>query len=360
MSNGTIGLDADHIDLRDSVRALATRHITEESVRAAVEAKDEQLPAWWPTAADQGLLGLHLPESAGGAGYGHLELCVVLEELGRCLAPGPFLPTVLASAVLHAASHHLHLPGLADGTTVGAVALGGDLSAVVSAQGLIVSGTTAPVSGGQLADLFVLPVQVGDDLQWVIVRRGAMTIQHPPSHDLTRRLAVAELDEVPVAADAVLSLDHAHPYDLAAVLLGAEATGIADWSTDTATAYAGQRHQFGRPIGQFQAVKHRIARMLVRTEQARACVWDAARAADEEGASEGEAALAAAVCGAVAVDAGFGVVKDLVNTLGGIGYTWEHLAGFALRRTQTSRILLGPSTDWFGKVAELSLAGVRR
>ncbi|MGW9286215.1 acyl-CoA dehydrogenase family protein, partial [Streptomyces diastaticus] len=97
----TIGLTQEHRDLRDAVRAFATRHITEDVLRAAADAGKETLPEYFGGLAEQGLLGLHLPEEAGGAGYGLVELAVVTEELGRAMAPGPFLPTTLASAVLH-------------------------------------------------------------------------------------------------------------------------------------------------------------------------------------------------------------------------------------------------------------------
>ncbi|KQY50969.1 acyl-CoA dehydrogenase [Nocardioides sp. Root140] len=356
---GSIGLDEDLTALAESVRGLLSRHVTEDAVRAAVEQKDEQLPGWWPQAAAQGLFGLHLPEEVGGAGFGLPEVAVVAEELGRVLAPGPFLPTVLASAVLHAGGHEQHLPGLADGTTTGAVDLSRDgLVGTQTPDGLRVSGTSGVVMGGQLADVFVLPVQVSGATRWIVVTRSSGQVTSQPSHDLLRRFATVTVDDLHVSKADVLDLDPQRPLDLAAVLLAAESAGIADWATATAAEYATTREQFGQPIAKFQAVKHRVARMLVRTEQGRACAWDAARA--QTGASSDEASLAAAIAGATTVPGASVVVKDLINTLGGIGYTWEHLAGFALRRTGSTSILLGSKAVWEQRVARLALAGVRR
>src|SRR5215469_9445100 len=143
---------------------------------------------------------------------------------------------------------------------------------------------------------------------------------------------------------------------LAAILFGAEACGIAAWAVQTAADYAKIRHQFGRPIGQFQAVKHRCARMLTWAEQAEATVWDAARTAD--GA---EREFAASVAAVVALDAAVDTASDCIQTLGGIGYTWEHDAHLYYRRALSLRALLGPSARWRERVASTAMAnGIKR
>ena len=361
-STGSLGVEQDHLDLRDSVRTLLDRHVTEVVVRDAIEAKVEELPPFWGELAEQGLLALHLSEEAGGAGCTLVETAVVVEELGRGLAPGPYLPTVLASAILDRAGHAALLAGLADGTTPAAVALGpGTLTGSPAADGgLVVSGESEPALGAQVAALFVLPVLVDGGTRWVVVAREALSVETDtePSHDLTRRLSPVRLSGTVPAGD-VLDLDPQLPLDLAATLFAAEASGIADWSTWTAAEYARVRRQFGRPIGQFQGVKHRSAWSLAAAEQARVCAWDAARA-QVAGTDPGEASLAAAIAGAVSVEAGFRTAKDCINTLGGIGFTWEHEAGFYLRRAQTLRLLLGPTRSWQRRVGELMVAGVRR
>ncbi|MGI5207397.1 acyl-CoA dehydrogenase [Spirillospora sp. CA-108201] len=355
----TIGLTEEHRDLRDAVRAFTSRQVTPAAVRAAVDADREKAPAFWDELAAQGLLGLHLPEDAGGAGYGLVELAVVLEELGRAVTPGPFLPTVLASAVLHRAGRAERLPSLADGSTVGAVGLDAGSLALSRTDGeATVSGTSGPVLGAPLADVLVLPVKDGDATAWIVLPRDAATVDELPGHDLTRRLARVGLENRTVPGGSVLNLDSQAVRDLAAVLFAAEASGLADRATTTAADYAKVREQFGRPIGQFQGVKHRCARMLAHAEQARACAWDAARAHDE--GREREASLAAAVAGATSVQAAFQTAKDCVQTLGGIGFTWEHDASLYLRRAQTLRVLLGSTASWRRRVARLTLDGVRR
>lgn len=355
---GTIALAEEHLALRDSVRAFVAATVTDAVVRTAVDAKSEELPAFWSDLADQGLLGLHLPEDHGGSGAGVLELGIVLEQLGRVMAPGPFLPTVLASAVLDAAGHTDHLSGLADGSIRGAVALGGGVTATQDRGGVALEGYPGPVLGGVLADVLVLPVTLGGERRWVVVRVEQDQVTELPSHDLTRRFAEISLAGLKIPASDVLDIDAQRPLDLAATLFAAEATGLADWSTCTAADYAKVRTQFGRVIGQFQGVKHRVARMLARTEQARACAWDAARALDA--GDRGEATLAAAVAAATTAEAAFGTAKDCINTLGGIGFTWEHDAGLFLRRAQTLRIVLGATDHWHRRVGELAAAGVRR
>ncbi|MER5280238.1 acyl-CoA dehydrogenase [Streptomyces sp. NPDC002809] len=356
----TIGLTQEHLDLRDAVRAFATRHITEDTLHAAADADKETLPAHWSGLADQGLLGLHLPEEDGGAGYGLVELAVVTEELGRATAPGPFLPTTLASAVLHAAGHRTYLAPLAAGTTLGAVGLApGTLALARAADGTVtVTGTSELVIGGHLADVFVLPASDNGRTTWLVLPRAAVDTTDVRSHDLTRRSSRVTVRSVPVPAVDLLDLDPRTPRDLAATLFAAEAAGLADRCVTTAAQYARVREQFGRRIGQFQGVKHRCARMLAQTEQARACAWDAARAYDA--VDRTEATLAAAVAGSVGVDAAFAVAKDCIQVLGGIGFTWEHDAHLALRRAQTLRIALGPATAWRRRVARLALDGTRR
>lgn len=359
---GTIAVGPDQTDLRDAVRTFCRRHVTEDVVREAIEAEREQMPEWWPQVAEQGLLGLHLPESCGGAGHGFTELAIAIEEFGRFLTPGPFVPTVLAAAVLHAGGHTTLLPYLTDGTATAAVDLSGTRTGLVGVRtdtGLSVSGTTQPVIGGHLADHFVLPVRVEDGTYWVLAPRSDVEVADRTSHDLLRRLATLRLDDLVVGSAEILDLSPERPREIGAVLFAAEACGVADRVTSVAADYACTREQFGRPVGQFQGVKHRLARMFVRTEQGRACVWDAARALDST-SPDAEVSLAVAVAATTTIPGAFAVAKDAILTLGGIGFTWEHLAGFALRRVQTTSILLGPDSDWSQRVATLSLGGARR
>ncbi|TYK45425.1 acyl-CoA dehydrogenase [Actinomadura decatromicini] len=357
-----IGLTEEHEALADSVRGFAERNIPATAVRAALDADDEARPGFWPALAEQGLLGLHLPEEHGGQGYGLLELAVVLEELGRAAAPGPFLPTVLASTVIDASGNAEAraglLPGLADGSRTGAVALDGGLTGRADGDSLVVSGTSGTVLGAGLADLLVLPVALDDGVRWVVVDAADVTVAPVASLDRVRRVAAVEASGVAVPAGRVLDgVTPARVRDLAAALFGAEAAGLAGWLVSTAAEYAKVREQFGRPIGQFQGVKHKAARALIALEQGRAAAWDAARALDEDAPDAG---FAAAVSAVVAVDAGVRTARDAIQILGGIGFTWEHDAHVYLRRASTLRALLGPAAGWAGEVARLALAGGRR
>ncbi|MGH3241302.1 MAG: acyl-CoA dehydrogenase family protein, partial [Spirillospora sp.] len=276
-----IGLTEEHEALADSVRGLAERDVPASAVRTALDAEHETRPKFWRSLADQGLLGLHLGVEHGGQGYGLLELAVVLEELGRAAAPGPFLPTVLASAVIDASANAKAraelLPALADGSKTGAVALDATLTTRREDDTLVISGKAGTVLGAGLADILVLPVDGG--AQWVAVDAADATITPVASLDRTRRVSAVELPALAVPADRVLDgVTTARVRDLAATLFGAEAAGLAGWLVGTAAEYAKVREQFGRPIGQFQGVKHKAARALIALEQARAAAWDAARA----------------------------------------------------------------------------------
>ncbi|GAA3412296.1 acyl-CoA dehydrogenase [Streptosporangium vulgare] len=364
-----IGLSEEHEALRESVTRWAERNVSSEVVRAAVAAEGEERPGFWAALAGQGLLGLHVPEEHGGSGYGLLETAVAVEALGERVAPGPYVPTVLASAVILASDGKTHaelLPGLADGTLTGAVALGASVTGSRGEDGtLTIGGVADLVLGGASADILVLPVSTDRGEEWVAVDASAATVTPVKALDLTRGVAKVELDAVTVPAGRVLDgLQGPEVLNLAAILLGAEAAGVASWCVTAAAGYAKVRVQFGRPIGQFQGVKHKASRMLVALEQARATVWDAARATDGTGTdtevSADEVAYAAAIAGVVAPDAAVLCAKDAIQIFGGIGYTYEHDAHLYYRRALTLRALLGSSGEWAESVAELALNGVSR
>ncbi|MEC3977308.1 acyl-CoA dehydrogenase [Amycolatopsis sp. H20-H5] len=356
-----LGLTEEHTALADSVRGFAERHLGAAALRVAADAKTETLPPFWGELAAQGLLGLHIPAEHGGEGAGLLELAVVLEVLGRAAQPGPLLPTVLASALLVASDAKAKgelLPGLADGSRTAAVGLAGPLEAEYTAEGVTVSGSTVGVLGGAVADLLVLPARIGTEIRWVVLDKADLKIRERDSLDVVRRSALVEATGVLVPEGRVLEgLSAVRVRAIAAVLLGAEAVGVASWCTSTAADYAKVRVQFGRPIGQFQGVKHKCATMGIELERARATVWDAARALD---AKDDTAEFAAAVAAVVAPDAAVSCGADCVQVLGGIGFTWEHDAHLYYRRALTLRGLLGRSTQWTDVVARHALDGGSR
>ena len=364
-----LGLNREHLDLAEAVRGWASRHCPAEIVRAGLDepgaASARYAGTLRPRLAEQGLLGLHVPEEHGGQGYGITETAVALEELGRALVPGGFLPTVLASAALLAGGGPQKLiAGLADGSATGAVSLAPGLEGRAGPRdGLILDGVSSPVLGASLADTVVLPARTDQGEVWVAVDAADLEIAALDSLDLTRPSARVSAEHVFVPADRIMTgLGAATVTALAATLFSAEACGIADWAVHTAADYAKIRIQFGRPIGQFQAVKHRCAWMLTVAEQAAATVWDAARAqqAHTGGAEGREAEFAAAAAAVVAIDAAVSCTHECIQVLGGIGYTWEHDAHLYYRRALSLRALLGPSGEWAQRVAALALDGVSR
>jgi alkylation response protein AidB-like acyl-CoA dehydrogenase len=365
-----LGLTEEHLELAEAIRGWAQRYSPPELVRAAADGPDggsaRYLESLVPPLAEQGVLSLHLPDEDGGQGYGLPELAVALEGLGRALVPGAFLPTVLASAALVSAGVTGKLVvSLADGSRAGAVSLAGGLTGSPAADGsLIITGESGPVLGGSMADLIIVPVQTADGEAWAAVDAAGLQISALDSLDLTRPVAQVRAESAAVPADRLLTgLDREAVTSLAAILFGAEACGIADWAVHTASEYAKIRHQFGRPIGQFQAVKHRCARMLTMAEQAAAAVWDAARADRSSGGGGGsrrEREFAASVAAVVALDAAVSCAHECIQVLGGIGYTWEHEAHLYYRRAMSLRSLLGSATAWKEYVAELAMAGVSR
>jgi alkylation response protein AidB-like acyl-CoA dehydrogenase len=335
----TMALRDEHLALADALRRFTTDRCPPSVVRAAIDGPEpDARPSFWDELAGLGWLGLHLPEAVGGQGFGLLEAALVLEELGRAGAPGPMLPTVLASAVLHAAGGPGEvIRGLAGGELVGTVALDGD---------------GAPVLCGAVADVVVAPTGHG----WVLLRRGEFTARRVESLDVTRPVATVEV----TAPGTPLAIDTDQVRALAATVWAAEASGAAAWCIRTAADPAAVREQFGRPIGQFQGVKHRCADMLVAGEQIKAVAWDAASAFDAALDDPTEAALAAAVAGAIGPDAFVRVAKDCIQVLGGIGFTWEHDAHLYLRRATAMRSLLGGPAPWRAAVARAALRGERR
>ncbi len=380
-----LGLTADHAQLADSVRAWAQRHSPPAVARAAADGDTPDggaahyREALRPSLADQGLLGLHVPEADGGQGFGLPELAVAVEELGRALVPGGFVPTALTAAVLVAGGLTGKLVSvLAHGDGNGAVALAADITAAAGQGGdLIINGSADAVLGAPGADVLILPVRsetgptntgqtttspATTSTVWVAVDAASLDIAPVDALDLTRQLGRVRADNVVVPPDRQLAgLRRESVANLAAVVLGAEALGIADWAVHTAADYAKLRHQFGRPIGQFQAVKHRCARMLVAAEQATAAVWDAARALAGGEAGSDFAAAAAAV---LATDAAVSCTHECIQVLGGIGYTWEHEAHLYYRRAMTLSALAGSAVPaehgWKERLAGLALAGDRR
>ena len=357
----SIAIGEDHEALLATARRFTSERIPPAVVRAAVDAEGVDRPPFWDELVGLGWFGVHLPEAVGGAGYGFAELAIVTEELGRALAPGGFLPSVWTSAVLHAGEGPKELiERLARGESTGTVALAPPVEATSGADGaLVLTGSVGPVLSASSADVLLVSARLGDGERWCVVVRDAVEVAAVDSLDPTRRVDTVSFDgTVVAAADQLPTLERATVEEIGVVLAAAEAAGASAWCVDTAAAYAKDRKQFGRPIGQFQGVKHRCADMLVALEQARSVAWDAALALDDPAVDGRHLSVVAA--GAVALDAFAHIAKDCIQVLGGIGFTWEHDAHLYLRRAMSLRQLFGGGAPWRAAAARDALAGERR
>lgn len=335
-----IAIKPEHQDLAESVRALLNRVAPAEVLHEALETPISNPPPFWRAAADQGLHGLHLSESVGGQGYGMLELAVAVAEFGHGAVPGPFIPSVIASALIAAHDPESKLLAeLASGETIAAAALESDLTGTQVDGTLTIRGECRCVPAGAQASLLVLPVSIENTVAWVVLDAAQLQIEELKSVDPLRPVARIRADGAEVSTDRVLSaVPQSAGRAIITTLLSAEAVGIALWATETASEYAKIREQFGRPIGQFQAIKHKCAEMIATTERATAAVWDAARAIDEAAANDwGDASthyqFAAAVAATLAPVAAQHCAQDCIQVHGGIGFTWEHDTNVYYRRT---------------------------
>ncbi|ATO69267.1 acyl-CoA dehydrogenase [Mycobacterium avium subsp. hominissuis] len=355
-----IAINPEHQELADSVRSLVARIAPSETLHRAMETPLENPPPYWQAAAEQGLHGVHLSESVGGQGFGILELAIVLAEFGYGAVPGPFVPSAIASALISAHDPDAKvLAELASGAQIAAYGLNCcALTATRQGDVLVIRGELRAVPAAAQASLLVLPVAIDSGEAWVMLRAEQLEIEPVKSIDPLRPIADVRANAVEVGDDVVLTkLSMATAHALMTTLLSAEAIGVARWATDTASQYAKIREQFGRPIGQFQAIKHKCAEMIADTERATAAVWDAARALDEAREKDWDTAgshveFAAAVAATLAPAAAQRCAQDCIQVHGGIGFTWEHDAGVYYRRALMLAASFGRSSDYPQQVVD--------
>lgn len=358
----SIAITPEHYELADSVRSLVARVAPSEVLHAALESPVENPPPYWQAAAEQGLQGVHLAESVGGQGFGILELAVVLAEFGYGAVPGPFVPSAIASALIAAHDPQAKvLAELATGAAIAAYALDSGLTATRHGDVLVIRGEVRAVPAAAQASVLVLPVAIESRDEWVVLRNDQLEIEAVKSLDPLRPIAHVRANAVDVSDDALLSnLTMTTAHALMSTLLSAEAVGVARWATDTASAYATIREQFGRPIGQFQAIKHKCAEMIADTERATAAVWDAARALDDAGESSSDVEFAAAVAATLAPATAQRCTQDCIQVHGGIGFTWEHDTNVYYRRALMLAACFGRGSEYPQRVVDTATtAGMR-
>ncbi|HEX3822895.1 MAG TPA: acyl-CoA dehydrogenase [Mycobacteriales bacterium] len=321
--------------LADAVRGFADHAGLSKLARAAADDETDRLPDCWAALAGQELLALPWDAKV-------VDIAVAVCELGRALTPGPVVPT-LAAALLIRRYGDAALQAAGE-----AGARDGSLSAAVSLNGQLL--------GGSAVSTVLLPI----DDDWYAVDAADLDLTSTAGIDPSRRVAVAGAAPRADEGRKLAGLNRKEVTATVAVLLAAEAAGVAAWCVDTAVDYAKVREQFNQPIGGFQAVKHRCADMLCDLELARAAAWDAATALDDPDTDDDSRALAVAVAAATSLQAAVDVAKSLIQVLGGIGFTWEHDAHLYLKRALAARQLLGGTSAWHRRAADLARAGVRR
>jgi len=348
--------------LREFVRSFMEDKSSEATVRELMDTEDGFDPAVWSQMAEQlGLQSLIIPEEYGGQGFGYVELIIVLEEMGRRLLCAPFFSTVVlgANTLIHsgddAAKAEL-LPGIASGETLATLALaeesgkwnesGVAMTATADGDSWKLSGTKMYVLDGHTANLIIVAARTDAGVSLFHLNDDAegMTRTALVTMDQTRKQARITFDNTPAT---LLGTDGEgwavleRVLDLAAVGLAAEQVGGAQVCLDMSVEYAKVRVQFGRPIGSFQAIKHKCADMLLEVESAKSAAyyagWCAAELNDE---LPSVASLAKSYCS----EAYFHAASENIQIHGGIGFTWEHPAHLYFKRAKSSELLFGDPT----------------
>jgi len=368
----SVGYSAEHDELRQVVREFLSERSPGSEVRRLMEAGESRDDEVWALVTGQlGLSGIAVPARHGGAGYGPVELGVVLEEMGRALLVAPYFATVVLAGQALAASGDEDamarwLPGIADGSRTAALAIAeesgswnlGEVAATARPAGAdwAVSGTKLFVVDGHTADLLFVVARAPDGPGVFCVERGAAGVERArlDTLDLTRALASVTLREaraVRVGAGRDTAAWLSEVTDLVLAGLAAEQLGGAARCLELSVEYAKVREQFGRPIGSFQAIKHKCANLLLEVECGRSAVYQAGAAL---AGRQPDAPLAAALAYVYCSQAFTHAAKECIQIHGGIGYTWEHDAHLYLRRAKSSELLFGPPARHRRRVAELA------
>lgn len=378
-----VNLSEDQVQMADQARRFFENLMPMEYVRSMLEDPRGYTDPVWNKMAEMGWMGMCLPEAYGGLGLGLLDLSVVLEEMGRAVAPGPFFSTVLlaAEALLQAGTEEqkkLYLPLMASGTLLGSLALhepggGADpgyvqMAARPKAGGYTLSGTKLFVPDAHTAQILVCVARAGGvrrkkgGLALFVLKTETpgLTTTLLPTMDGTRKLCAVDFRRVRVEPSDMLG-DLTNGQDTlervlqkAAVGLSAECVGGAQKAMEIATEYAKVRVQFDQPIGSFQSIKHRCAQMFVDVESARSVLYWAAWAQDH--GDPMEAVLSSSVAKVYCCEAYRNTCASAVQVLGGTGFSWEHDIHLHLKRAKANELALGDSIYHRERIVRL-LAG---
>jgi len=346
-------------ELRAAVRRFLAEKSPETEVRRLMDTTEGYDPAVWSQMADQlGLQSLTIPEEFGGSGFTYVELLVVLEEMGAALLCAPFFSSVAlaANALLTSGDDEAKksfLPGIAAGETIATLAItedngkwdfgGIECKASKLGDGWVLDGHKMFVIDGHVANLIIVAARTSAGVSLFAVQDDAagLTRTPLPTMDQTRKQARIEFSGTPatlIGADGGAEPGLTKTLDLAAVALAAEQVGGAQHVLDASVEYAKTRIQFGRPIGSFQAIKHKCADMLLEVESAKSAAYYGAWAAASD---DEELPLAASLAKSYCSEAYFHCAAENIQIHGGIGFTWEHHAHLYFKRAKSSELLLG-------------------
>ena len=371
------GLSEDQEALQRSAREVLAKECTPALVRETAKASDGVPAGLYAKMAELGWTGLIVPEAHGGLGLGTLELTLVLEELGRVVAPGPFLGTQLVTAALvrggTAAAKKTWLPRLVAGEALGALAhleasdrhdpAGIGLAAKKTRVGYQLKGEKLFVAGVPGAQLMLVAARTkagagpkGVSLFLVPTDTPGVRVRPIETIDLTRRVGEVELRDVVVDRSALVGKEGdgwpllARLLDLGAIGIAADSLGGAERALEMAVEYSKVRQQFGRPIGSFQALKHMAAEMVAEVEPSRSLVWYAAYVFDK---TPKESARAASMAKARLGEVYSRTVNRAVQMHGGIGFTWEHDLHLWFKRARWNEVAFGDPPFHRERLAEL-------
>ena len=327
------------------------------SCREVLESDQPYAAALWKGAAEMGWLGAVVPERHGGAEFGHLELAMIAYEIGRSLAPIPFGPSVYVAteALLRFGSDAQQarwLPKLADGSALGTFALtekpgqNGVTQVEATVSGGKLSGTKLPVADGEVADLAVVAAREGEAVGLYLVDLAAGGVSRTPLDSFDMSRPQARLDFKAVSAEPLGGADAdgiARLLDVAAVLQAFEQVGAAERALEITREFILNRYAFGKPIGAFQAIKHRMADLWCKIELARSNAYYAAWALAND---DPELATAAAIARIAACEAFEDTTVEMIEFHGGVGYTWEYDCHLFYRRAKLLSASLGTPKYW--------------
>lgn len=348
----------DQYTLRDEARRFLEQQCPTSHVREFIDDPTGWSRDLWKRMADLGWMALPFPEDVGGLGQSFLDLVLLLGELGRAIAPVPFLSSIAQAGQVilrHGTENQKkrYLPAIAAGERIATVVLnqksltGDGVSASSNESEATLTGTHDVVLDAPAADLFVVAAQVEGNDEWFVVDEGAM-VTPKRGFDLTRPVGAVSFDSTP-AERLTGGLDEGLRVSIAAAC--AEMVGTAEKALDLTVAYTKEREQFGRPIGSFQAIKHKCAEMLADLEPSRAAAyyacWAVATDADD-------AELAVSVAKSFGSEALARVAAESVQVHGGIAFTWENDMHLFQKRIKSMQVLFGDEADHRERIAKLA------